>query len=192
MLVRLSAIIFAAAMLAACSDSSPNFTTRGLVAPQSQCLVDPRQVGDAERVDDIDERNGCMVENAWRMRSVAGVSLSQPAVVNCGVVSPLNDWMANKVQPAAQSAFGESVVSVDVLASYSCRPRNNRDGAKMSEHGFRQCHRRCRLHIGKRPEDQRRAGVLGLAPRQPFPSAGPRRCMPGFQHGARTWIRQPP
>ncbi len=136
MLVRLSAIILAAAMLAACSDSSPNFTTRGLVAPQSQCLVDPRQVGDAERVDDIDERNGCMVENAWRMRLVAGVSFSQPAVVNCGVVSPLNDWMANKVQPAAQSAFGESVVSVDVLASYSCRPRNNRDGAKMSEHGF--------------------------------------------------------
>lgn len=123
-------------MLAACSDSSPNFTTRGLIAPHSQCQVDPRSVGDAERINDIDEGNGCMIDNAWRMRSIAGVAFSQPAMVNCGVVGPLNTWMSNTVQPAAQSAFGERVVSVDVAASYSCRPRNNKSGAKMSEHGF--------------------------------------------------------
>jgi hypothetical protein len=28
------------------------------------------------------------------------------------------------------------VVAVDVAASYSCRPRNNRGGARMSEHGY--------------------------------------------------------
>jgi hypothetical protein len=43
---------------------------------------------------------------------------------------------SNTVQPTAQRAFGESVVSVDVAASYSCRPRNNQRGAKMSEHGY--------------------------------------------------------
>ena len=130
------AIFLTAAILAACSDSSPNFTTRGLIAPNAQCMIDPRRAGEAERIDDIGERNGCMVENAWRMNAVAGVGFSRPAIVNCGVVGPLSNWMTNTVQPAAQNAFGESVVAVDVAASYSCRPRNNRDGAKMSEHGY--------------------------------------------------------
>lgn len=138
MRLRLVAIAAFSVAVAACSDSSSkkNFSTRGLIAPDARCLVDPRQVGVAERIPDIDEGNGCMVENAWRVRSVAGVAFSQPAVMNCGVVAPLNDWLADSVQPAAQKAFGESVVSVDVAAAYSCRPRNNRSGAKMSEHGF--------------------------------------------------------
>jgi hypothetical protein len=128
-----------AVLLAACSDSTPRkatFSTRGLVAPMTQCLVDPRRVGEAERIQDIDEGNGCAVDNAWRLRSLMGVRFSQPAIVNCGVVAPLSNWMAGTVQPAAQRAFGESVVAIDVAASYSCRARNNKNGAKMSEHGF--------------------------------------------------------
>jgi len=123
-------------IVAGCSDSGPKFSTRGLVVPNAQCAFDPRNAGEAERIPDIDEGNGCMVENAWRIKSIAGVRFSQPATLNCGVVGPLNDWMANVVQPAAQKDFGESVIGLDVASSYSCRPRNNRDGAKMSEHGF--------------------------------------------------------
>jgi hypothetical protein len=52
------------------------------------------------------------------------------------MASPLDQWFTNSVQPAAERNFGEQVVSVDVFASYSCRPRNNQYGAKMSEHGF--------------------------------------------------------
>jgi hypothetical protein len=136
MRIKIVAAALLAAMLAACGDSGPSFTTRGLTVPNFKCSVDPRSVGEAERIDDIDEGNGCMVENAWRMHSVAGVRFSQPAIVNCGVVGPLNQWINTAVQPAAQRAFGESVVAVDVAASYSCRARNNRHGAKMSEHGF--------------------------------------------------------
>jgi hypothetical protein len=134
--MRFVVLTLAASVLAACSDSSPSFTTRGLAAPMTQCMVDPRQVGEAEKIANIDEGNGCEVDNAWRIRSLAGVGFSQPAVVNCGMVAPLSDWMINTVQPAAQNAFGESVVAVDVAASYSCRPRNNRGGARMSEHGY--------------------------------------------------------
>ena len=39
------------------------------------------------------------------------------------------------MQPAAARAFGEPVASVDVAASYDCRPRNGSRGAKLSEHG---------------------------------------------------------
>jgi hypothetical protein len=128
--------VVALLFLGACGSSGTNFTTEGLIAPDAQCLVDPHSVGEAEKIDDINKGNGCEVENAWSLRSVAGVQFSQPALVNCGVVGPLDDWIENKVQPAAQQSFGESVVSVDVAASFACRPRNNSSGARMSEHGF--------------------------------------------------------
>jgi hypothetical protein len=122
--------------LAGCGDSSEQFTTHGLVAPPARCLADPRTLGNAERLDPIDEGNGCEIPNPWRMTSVAGVELSQPATINCSVAGPLADWVNNVVQPAANEAFGERVTVVDVAASYSCRARNNKRGARMSEHGF--------------------------------------------------------
>jgi hypothetical protein len=123
-------------LLSACGSSGTHFTTYGLIEPDTQCLVDPRQVGEAAKIEDINEGNGCRVRNAWSVRSIAGVSFSRPAVVNCGVIGPLDDWMLNTVQPAAQQSFGERVVGVDVAASYACRARNNEWGARMSEHGF--------------------------------------------------------
>lgn len=39
-------------------------------------------------------------------------------------------------QPAARRVFDEQVASVDVAASYACRPRNSNRRAKMSEHGL--------------------------------------------------------
>jgi hypothetical protein len=123
-------------VLAACGESSTQFTTKGLMAPPAQCLSDPRTLGNAERLDPIDEGNGCQIPNPWRMTSIAGVELSQPATINCSVAGPLSDWINNVVQPAANDAFGERVTVVGVAASYSCRPRNNQRGARMSEHGF--------------------------------------------------------
>lgn len=124
------------AMLSACGDGSKQFTTEGLIAPPIHCLTDPRILGDAEKLDPIDEGNGCQVPNPWKMYSVAGVQLSQPATLNCSVTQPLHDWMNGTVQPAAEQAFGSQVTGMTVASSYSCRARNNRRGAKMSEHGF--------------------------------------------------------
>lgn len=124
------------AMLQACGDGSKQFTTEGLIAPPIHCLTDPRILGEAEKLDPIDEGNGCQVPNPWRMYSVAGVQLSQPATLNCSVTQPLHDWMNGTVQPAAQSVFGSEVTGISVASSYSCRARNNKRGARMSEHGF--------------------------------------------------------
>ena len=128
--------VAAFALLSACGDGSKQFTTEGLVAPPLHCLTDPRILGDAERLDPIDEGNGCQVPNPWRMYSVANVQLSQPATLNCSVTQPLYDWMSATVQPAAQATFGENVTAIDVAGSYSCRARNGQRGARMSEHGF--------------------------------------------------------
>src|SRR5438067_4637419 len=125
-----------ASILSACGSSGSHFTTSGLIEPDTQCMVDPHSIGNAEKIEDIDEGNGCEVRNAWRVYSVAGVNFSRPATVNCGVIGPLDDWVAHTVQPAARQSFGERVVGVDIAASYACRARNNEYGARMSEHGF--------------------------------------------------------
>ncbi len=126
-----------AAALTACSSSSKKyFETEGLRAPVSACLQDPASLGQMTRMSDISERSGCEVDNRFDVQSLGRVSFSQTATMNCGMISPLNSWLDGTVQQAAERQFGEQIVAIDVAASYSCRPRNNRRGAKMSEHGF--------------------------------------------------------
>ena len=67
-----------------------------------------------------------------RVTSVGGVRLSTPATINCGTAKALKSWVENGVEPV----YGKGkVVQLEIFASYSCRPRNNKKGAKVSEHG---------------------------------------------------------
>jgi hypothetical protein len=133
--VSMACVVFA---LAGCSDDTPikRFETKGLIPPSNRCDSSPARRGDAERISDIDMGNGCFVHNAYKVRSLSGVNFSQSATINCGVANTAADWLDNVVQPAADDAFGERVVGVDIAAGFSCRPRNNRRGAKLSEHGM--------------------------------------------------------
>jgi hypothetical protein len=127
-------------VLSACSDDAPlrqkNFQTKGLVPPAGFCAADPARFGQAERVSDVDLGNGCFVHNAYRVQGLVGVSFNQPLTFNCGVANTAAHWLSSVVQPAAQDAFGERVVKIDVPAGFACRPRNNVRGAKLSEHGM--------------------------------------------------------
>jgi hypothetical protein len=134
---KLLAVAVVSAILAGCGSSKKtSFDTQGLRAPEGSCEVKPSRIGLAEKIRNIDEGNGCEVPNAWRVQSLGSISFSNAATMNCGMAYPLKRWLEHEVQPAAQRSFGESVVSIDVAASYACRARNNTRGAKMSEHGF--------------------------------------------------------
>ena len=77
----------------------------------------------------------CGIENAVEVRSVAGVRLSSPAVIDCRTAGRLRQW----VQSAAIPAFagqGGGLAQIDMLGAYSCRTRNNAAGARLSEHAF--------------------------------------------------------
>lgn len=76
---------------------------------------------------------GCGARDAVRVRSVSGVTLSRPVLMTCETAKALNKWVSRDVE----TAFGRSnrVVQLRVAAGYSCRTRNNRPGAKISEHG---------------------------------------------------------
>lgn len=63
------------------------------------------------------------------------VQLSPPATLQCGMIPALERWVRDVANPAAHMYFGMGLARLTVAASYACRPMNNLDGAKLSEHG---------------------------------------------------------
>ena len=77
-------------------------------------------------------QKGCGVETPVRITAVDGVTLSMPVTVDCDTARALRKWVTKKVKPA----FGRNgVTKLHVAAHYACRPRNNKRGARVSEHG---------------------------------------------------------
>lgn len=64
------------------------------------------------------------------------VEVKPAATLACPIVSVLDQWLARAVQPAAQRWFGQPVVEIRQISSYSCRSMNNQAGARISEHAF--------------------------------------------------------
>ena len=77
---------------------------------------------------------GCGVKNPVKVTSVAGVTLTQPATINCDTAKALERWVSRSVKPAV-GRLGGGVKSLRIVAHYSCRTRNNQPGARISEHG---------------------------------------------------------
>ncbi|WP_337660172.1 extensin-like domain-containing protein [Anderseniella sp. Alg231-50] len=125
--------------VAACS-SKPNltddFTSAGVRPPSGQCTVNPRSIADAVSIGSVDGKGACGIKNAWKVSAIGDVAFSTPARIRCQMVGATNSWIGKVVQPAARSAFGERVVKLRIAASYACRGRDNRRGAKISEHAF--------------------------------------------------------
>lgn len=76
----------------------------------------------------------CGVEDAVRVRSVAGVALTQRAVMDCRTAAALNHWVGQSAKPAL-SGLGGGLERVRIAAHYTCRTRNGQSGARISEHG---------------------------------------------------------
>ncbi len=131
------ALLLVASILASCSGGGnlPEFSTDGVRAPAASCEIDPTTFAVAESLG-THGRGICTVENAYRITAMEGVRFSQPAIVNCSVANGFRNWLRNIAQPAAVQAHGERISGLTIAASYACRARNGRRGAKLSEHGF--------------------------------------------------------
>ena len=64
------------------------------------------------------------------------VAIRPAATLACPIVSVLDRWLAESVQPAAQRWFGVRVVEIKQISAYSCRGMNGDSGAHISEHAF--------------------------------------------------------
>jgi hypothetical protein len=68
--------------------------------------------------------------------SVGPVAVKPVATLACPIVSALDHWLADAVQPAAQRWFGARVVEIKQISAYSCRGMNGNSRAHISEHAF--------------------------------------------------------
>ena len=64
------------------------------------------------------------------------VEVQPPATLACPIVSALDQWINNAVQPAAQRWFRQPVVEIKQISAYSCRGMNGNPNAHISEHAF--------------------------------------------------------
>ncbi|MFZ1885230.1 MAG: extensin family protein [Rhodoplanes sp.] len=68
-------------------------------------------------------------------QSVAA-TVTPAATLACPVVSALDRWVSEAIQPAAQRWFGQPVVEIKQISSYSCRGMNGNPYSHISEHAF--------------------------------------------------------
>ena len=87
---------------------------------------------------DIDGPGICGLTKPFLVGALNGdrVQLDTVATLDCPMTSALDRWVAEVVQPVAQARFGQPVVQIDTMGSYSCRGMNGQMGAKISEHAF--------------------------------------------------------
>ena len=64
------------------------------------------------------------------------VAVKPTATLACPIVSVLDHWLAESVQPAAMRWFGSRVVEIKQISAYSCRGMNGNSNAHISEHAF--------------------------------------------------------
>ena len=68
--------------------------------------------------------------------AVGPVAVRPAATLACPIVSALDRWLADSVQPAAMRWFGARVVEIKQISAYSCRGMNGNPSAHISEHAF--------------------------------------------------------
>jgi hypothetical protein len=107
-------------------------------AAEEQCIAQ-RLVSASSYVEPVREISGdysCGMNHPFKIlaASEGQVTMKPQATLGCPMTVAFNRWLAEIAQPAAQAWFGEQIVEVRQLSSYSCR-RIGGTG-NMSEHGF--------------------------------------------------------
>ncbi|WP_291867366.1 extensin family protein [Bradyrhizobium sp.] len=64
------------------------------------------------------------------------VAMKPAATLACPIVSALDRWLADSVQPAAMRWFGVRVAEIKQISAYSCRGMNGNSRSHISEHAF--------------------------------------------------------
>ena len=64
------------------------------------------------------------------------VEVKPAATLACPIVSALDQWIDDAVQPAALHWFRQPVVEIKQISAYSCRGMNGNPNAHISEHAF--------------------------------------------------------
>ncbi len=77
----------------------------------------------------------CGIKSPVSVTEVSGVALTRPLVVNCTTAKRFNSWVSRSAKPVV-GRQGGGLQSIQIIGGYSCRTRNSKRGAKLSEHAF--------------------------------------------------------
>jgi hypothetical protein len=97
-----------------------------------------RAIGAAEawsvvRLPDTSPSPGCGLRGAVKVKASL-VPISREVDIGCPMAAALHLWMREHVQSAARLYLNVDVASIETYGTYSCRTRNNKAGARLSEH----------------------------------------------------------
>jgi hypothetical protein len=89
------------------------------------------------RAQEISGPGICGMEHPFRVLAFGEgqVQMNRSGTLACPMVASLEAWLRDRVQPAAETRLGSRVVGMDA-GTYSCRPVNNQQGNRLSEHSF--------------------------------------------------------
>lgn len=136
-------LMFAATLLAACGGQEPALRKarepwRG--KSEAACIKagTVRESSYIQRAKALNGPGPCGTRKPFVLSAALDgqVSLNPPATLTCDMIPAIDNWLAADVQPSAEIFLGDPVTGVEVAASYGCRTRNSKHGARISEHAF--------------------------------------------------------
>ena len=100
------------------------------------CRRSLRELGvEYEEMEPIDGEGTCGAASPVRVSGLgSGIDLTPTATLNCRTAEALARWAQEVVVPAAERHLDAAPTTFVNAADYVCRTRNNRPGAKLSEH----------------------------------------------------------
>ncbi len=105
---------------------------------EAQCISSGRVQATAaiSPIPEINGRGGCGADHPFKIHAFSNgtVLLSETAELNCPMTAAMDDWLEHVVQPAAQAIYGQQVVGLKLLGTYSCRSIAHI--STMSEHSY--------------------------------------------------------
>ncbi|MFK8250225.1 extensin-like domain-containing protein [Ancylobacter terrae] len=86
----------------------------------------------------IDGAGTCGMDHPFKVSGLVygQVAIAPTATMACPATAAVDRWLIEGVQPAAMAWFGQPVVQVRQMSSYSCRNMNGAKTGKISEHAF--------------------------------------------------------
>jgi hypothetical protein len=110
--------------------NAPSYPTRPGYATQAPYPQRPEQQSSPQPLPRLGPAQGNAVA------AVGPVVIKPTATLACPIVSELDRWLADTVQPSAMRWFGARVAEIKQISAYSCRGMNGNPHAHISEHAF--------------------------------------------------------
>lgn len=109
-------------------------TTRETPVSAGRCFADLQALGKVEALPDRTYPNGCSATSAVKLVAV-GIPVTNLGAMRCELALPFVEWLQQAVQSAASDRLASRVVRIESFGTFACRPVNNVEGNRMSEHG---------------------------------------------------------